>query len=336
MRIRLLRHLTAGFVIGMSLITIPPSGSYAGDNSFPERSITNGSVKLILLLPDKASGYYRGTRFDWSGIIRRAEYKGHNFFGAWRDHHDPNNHDDVMGPAEEFGVLGYAQAKSGGKFLKIGVGELAKEVDKSYEFWHTYRILKPGEWNITCGKDWIEFQQDLRTADGWAYHYMKRIELARDQPSFTIKHALKNTGGKRIETDQYCHNFTLIDDEPIGPAYRIRFSFGRDPPEEVAINKIAYLKGKEIGFHKEIGADQSVSTLLGGLAGRAEDNQATIVNSKTGAGLRFQGDRALIKYNFWATRKAACPEPFIAINLDPGQELEWTTRYTLFTTNAGR
>jgi len=50
----------------------------------------------------------------------------------------------------------------------------------------------------------------------------------------------------------------------------------------------------------------------------------------------LDGNRPLIKYNFWATRKAVCPEPFIAINLDPGQELEWTTRYTLFTTNAGR
>jgi hypothetical protein len=320
----------------MSLVMIPAIRSHVEDNRFPERSITNGSVKLTLLLPDQARGYYRGTRFDWSGIIRRAEYKGHNFFGAWRDHHDPNNHDDVMGPAEEFGVLGYAQAKPGRKFLKIGVGELEKEADKNYEFWHTYRIRKPGEWKVTSGTDWIELQQDLRTDVDWAYHYVKRIELAPDQPSFTIKHVLKNTGTKRIETDQYCHNFTLIDDEPIGPAYRVDFSFGGDSSKEVPFGRIAYLKGKELGFHKEIGTDQSVATALGGLAGSVEDNQATILNTKTGAGLRFQGDRPLIKYSFWATRKAACPEPFIAINLDPGQELRWNTRYTLFVTSASR
>jgi hypothetical protein len=52
--------------------------------------------------------------------------------------------------------------------------------------------------------------------------------------------------------------------------------------------------------------------------------------------LRFQGDRPLIKYSFWATRKAACPEPFMAINLDPGQQLKWNTQYTLFTTSGNR
>jgi len=32
----------------------------------------------------------------------------------------------------------------------------------------------------------------------------------------------------------------------------------------------------------------------------------------------LDGNRPLIKYNFWATRKAVCPEPFIAINFKFG------------------
>src|SRR5262249_10929240 len=92
-----LRHVSAWSFNVFFLATMSPGRLGADDNGFPERSIANGVCKLTLLLPDAKQGYYRGTRFDWSGIIRRAEYNGHTFFGAWRDHHDPNNHDDVMG-----------------------------------------------------------------------------------------------------------------------------------------------------------------------------------------------------------------------------------------------
>ena len=35
----------------------------------PQVEITNGLIKARLYLPDANNGYYRATRFDWSGII---------------------------------------------------------------------------------------------------------------------------------------------------------------------------------------------------------------------------------------------------------------------------
>ncbi len=49
----------------------------------PEAGISNGSIDAKLYLPDADRGYYRGTRFDWSGVIPSLRYKGHEYFGQW-------------------------------------------------------------------------------------------------------------------------------------------------------------------------------------------------------------------------------------------------------------
>jgi len=54
---------------------------------WPIAKITNGLVTLTLYLPDAQRGYYRGTRFDWSGLIAQAEYEGHTFFSEWQTPH---------------------------------------------------------------------------------------------------------------------------------------------------------------------------------------------------------------------------------------------------------
>src|SRR5690625_8028790 len=48
---------------------------------FPKAIISNGLIEATLYLPDKQTGYYRATRFDWSGVIGSLEYNGHSYFG---------------------------------------------------------------------------------------------------------------------------------------------------------------------------------------------------------------------------------------------------------------
>ena len=48
-------------------------------DEFPMLELSNSELKMALYLPGAEDGYYRGTRFDWSGIIARAEYKGIRF-----------------------------------------------------------------------------------------------------------------------------------------------------------------------------------------------------------------------------------------------------------------
>src|ERR1051326_4551853 len=61
----------------------------------PEATISNGVIKAKLYLPDVKEGFYRGTRFDWSGVINSLEYAGHNFYGPWFTKSDPSVRDFV-------------------------------------------------------------------------------------------------------------------------------------------------------------------------------------------------------------------------------------------------
>ena len=37
----------------------------------------------------RGEGFYRATRFDWSGMIETVEYGGHKFYGRWFQGTDP-------------------------------------------------------------------------------------------------------------------------------------------------------------------------------------------------------------------------------------------------------
>src|ERR1700739_467707 len=106
----------------------------------PEAEISNNPLHAKLYLPDAQNGYYRGTRFDWSGVIASLEYSVHNYYGPWFNKTDPNVIDFIFkgpdiiagpcsaitGPVEEFSTdekaLGYDEARPGGAFIKIGYG----------------------------------------------------------------------------------------------------------------------------------------------------------------------------------------------------------------------
>ena len=49
----------------------------------PSVQISNGAITATVYLPDAAAGFYRGTRFDWAGVIGRLEYRGHIFYAPW-------------------------------------------------------------------------------------------------------------------------------------------------------------------------------------------------------------------------------------------------------------
>ena len=108
---------------------------------YPMLELKNEQLRVVLYLPDAEAGFYRGVRFDWSGIIERVEYAGHRFYGLWRTPHDPAGNDYISGPAEEFGMdnpMGFAEAKEGEYFVKIGVGLLRKNEREKYFFLGRY------------------------------------------------------------------------------------------------------------------------------------------------------------------------------------------------------
>ncbi len=308
----------------------------ANAEDFPQAEISNGAIQMMLYLPDAERGYYRGTRFDWSGQIYSLRYKDHDYFGQWFERYDPKLHDAIMGPVEEFRTgdagLGYSEAKAGGTFIRIGVGVVRKPQERAYQAFRTYEIVNPGKWVTRPERDRITFIHELADDTGYRYEYRKTIRLTGSRPRMTIEHVLKNKGRKAIETAVYDHNFFVIDNQPAGPDFTVKFAFPLEAASKIA--PLAEVRGDQLAYLKELEPRQSVFTELKGFGPSAKDYDIRIENRKVNAGVRITGDKPLQKVVFWSIRKTLCPEPYIQMRVEPGREAKWKLTYDFYTGTA--
>ncbi len=300
----------------------------------PQVEISNGLVHANIYLPDAERGYYRGQRFDWSGVISKLEYAGNNYFGVWFPKYEPTLHDAITGPVEEFrsadGALGYGEAKPGEMFIKIGVGVLIKPDSEPYQFTRQYKIVSTGVWIARPDADQVEFIQELKGVNGYAYIYRKKVRLAKGKPELILEHSLKNTGKRAIVTEVYDHDFYVIDGQPTGPATSVRFAF---KPKAVSdLKEAAAIHGNDIVYLRELaeGGKDSVATYVEGYGGQAADNDIRVENSKAGAGVRETGDHPISKLYLWSVRTTVCPEAYIALNIPPKKTATWKIKYDFY------
>jgi hypothetical protein len=300
---------------------------------YPEARISNGILQVTLLLPDAQHGYYRGTRFDWSGAMSSLQFQGHEYFGKWFDRYDPKIHDAIMGPVEEFLTngtgLGYQDAKPGESFVKIGVGAIRKPDEPAFRQFATYEIAGNGKWTIRKTADSVEYTQELSDTRGYAYIYKKTVRLVPGKPEMALEHSLRNTGSKPISTSVYEHNFYMLDHQPAGPAYTVRFPFEIHPRAD--LGGLAEARGNDFTYLKELQEGQSVFTPMDGFGDSPHDYDIRVENRNAGIGVRQTSDRRLAKLVFWSIRTTVCPEAFIDLSAAPGQEVKWRINYGFYT-----
>jgi hypothetical protein len=315
----------------------------------PQVQITNGLVQAKLYLPDATNGFYRGTRFDWSGVISSLDYKSHSYFGQWFTKYDPavrdveydpaakgyaaGRHSASLGPVEEFvGVerlpLGYAEAAAGGTFIKIGVGVLRKPAEEGYSQYNNYEMADPGKWTVRSGPDHVEFVHDVRHGD-YGYLYRKTVRLAAGKPEMVLEHELRNTGRRLIETSVYNHNFFVIDQQPSGPDFSITFPFALQTTRPM--EGFAAVEGNHIRFLKVLENDDRASAAIEGFGDSASDYSFRVENRKTGAGVSVRGDKPLSRILFWTIASVFSPETFHHMRIEPGQQESWNLTYEFYT-----
>ena len=334
-------------VLGCSL-TVPFVAAQTYPGSYPQAELTNGVLRAKIYLPDAEKGFYRGTRFDWAGVMGSLEYKGHSYFGPFFEKFNPSVADVVIGDTIEAGInsaasglveefvsgpdgtaLGYTEAKPGDTFCKIGVGALRKIDNAPYSSYTNYPILTGGKRTSNSGPDWIEFTQHLDCGSGYGYTYTKTIRLLKNEPVMTIEHRLVNTGKKPIQTQVYDHNFLSIDHQPTGPAVTLGFAFAPKPNE--ALGALAEIRGNELVFSKDLKGSDTFYSEFKGFGKTAADYEIKVENHKTGAGVEIRGDRPVVNLGVWAVRTVVAPEAFIGINIPVGEEFAWKYTYRFYT-----
>jgi hypothetical protein len=350
-RIRIASRFVVNFSLPAALllpILFASTPSRAAE--YPQAEISNGPITAKIYLPNAKDGFYRSTRFDWSGAVYSLTYNGHNFYGAWFDSIDPSVINWVYrngkivsgpcsglwGPVDEFQTpLGFDEAKDGGTFIKIGVGVLRKK-GETYNRFVPYDVLNSGKWTVKTHKDRVEFQQVLSDpASGYAYLYRKVVRLTRGKPQLVIERSLRNTGKREIKSDTYDHNFMVIDKQPPGPDFTFQVPFqiqSNRPPNP----ELARIEGDRIVYQKQLSGHDQVAVFMQGFSDSPADSRITIADTKVGAGVHIGVDRPFEREMLWSIRTVLAVEPYVAIDVQPGAEFTWTNTYDYYTTPAGQ
>lgn len=333
--------ILASFLFGASLLASAETR---------DLQISNGVIEATIHPPDPVSGFYRGTRFDWSGVIGSLKFAGHNFYGPWFTKTDPSVKDyiyqgadivagpcsAVTGPAEEFSTnqegLGFSAASPGGTFLKIGVGVLRKPDDSTYSMFRLYDIVDHGKWTVQAGPDAVQFSQRVSDASsGYGYFYEKTVRLVPGKPQMVIEHRLTNTGKRPIETSVYDHNFLVLDKQTIGPDFRITLPFAIHAGKPIN-QELGTIDGKTIAYRKVLEGPDQLAVDIQGFGKTPADYNITIENKHVGAGMKITGDRPLASEELWSIRSILAMEPFIHMAIAPGSSFTWKYTYDYYTT----
>lgn len=294
--------------------------------NFPRERISNGIIEAEFFLPDTSGGFYKGARFDWSGVIPVLNYKGHTFFGRWFERYDPFIHDAIMGPVNDFAPIGYDGTNPGGRYVKIGIGTLLRPDDLPYSFSKKANLVNPGKWKIKSGTDQIMFSHTLMD-EPCSYVYTKTIKLLRGKPVMVMTHTLENKGLGTIETNVYNHNFFVIDNQPTGPDFTVEFPFKLSGTFRTGADRAGFSDNRVVFFKQLLPGESVHGGNIEGFGDTASDYNIVVSNKKTGAGVRITGDRPLSRLVFWASHKVLSPEPYTSIRIEAEEKFTWTITY---------
>jgi hypothetical protein len=306
----------------------------------------------------------------------------------------------MVGPAEQFGQIGYNDVEPGGLFVVPGIGALRRDAG-NYQHSRTFEIANGGKWDVKTARDSVEFVHTLAEPSiNVGYVYTKTIRLMSGQPRMVLSHVMKNTGTKPIVTTVYNHNFTTIGMEPTGPdvvitvPWQMTRSAGRrggaagpgaaraggpgapaagapavaapaaatptapappagrgrggppvDPYAVLAAGEtmgtqcgnpvmqtLASPQGNRLVYSKVLQGSECYQASFTGFSADVKDHEIRIENTKLGAGVLIKGDRPMTRFGYWSIRTVLAPEPYIELNIPPGQEFTWSYTYDYYTT----
>ena len=300
----------------------------------PSVEITNGLIRTKIYVIDAQKGFYRGQRFDRAGVVGSLTYGGQEFYGPWFDRvsssdmDNPNTpdglavgyHSAISGPVEEFAPSFFDEAGIGGTFLKIGVGRLIRPDRKDYNHARDYELVDPGKRSMIATASSIIFTQDV--AGG--YHYVKTLSLVAGKPQLRIEHVLTNTSTAPLISNVYDHNFVRLSPGNGDVTATFPFAITPDIMPNPALMRVS---GHSFSFVHPLKGDERAAFLISGFGTSPSDYDIDVKDTKTGAGVRVTGDDRLVRLYTWSIRTVMAVEPFVGIDLKPGETKRWSYSY---------
>lgn len=294
-------------------------------------TLCNDNLELVI---ETAGETYKGSRFDWNGLISQIYFKGVPLLGQEKKLFKRNPKIYGRGLHNEFGIrdcVGYDEVPAGGLFPKIGTGWLKS--DENPYFFYTQYPLEKVTFDIQK-KDatTIECKCTSGCKNGYDYHYTKKIVL--DDNGFTIFYKLENKGEKTISTTEYVHNFLLPGNSSVGAHLKLTFNWDFDSEKLGTFNN-----SKGCVLQKEnavtFTATPKEEFFLGGVWAAKKENTPqengkwTLEDSKNNICISETTSFVPDSSDVWGHNKAISPELFFRFSIASGEVVEWNRRFDI-------
>ena len=267
--------------------------------------------------PSAPAPYYRGTRFDRTGVVTDLVCGAHSYVSQWFRNYDPYMHDAVSGPSEEFLPVFLSPVET----LKIGVGVLRQD-EKPYDRFRLYDIKDKGSLSIETASDKASFRHSINGI----YDYRKTVRIS-ESGELQISHELCNELPHTLETYVYCHNFFILDGARTGRATSFEFPFRPAGSWRSDYDSVR-LSGNGIEFARDLGPNETV--FMGNLKpspGSGIFRSFVLSNLENGLEVCSEWDRDAEYAVFWSNSEVSCIEPYIPLKIATGETRSWTLTF---------
>jgi len=311
----------------------------SAEEPYPRVTIHSPRSQIDVLVADGQHGFYRGTRFDATSVVRSWQWQGHRLFLPWKDTHDPTQHDDITGPCEEFrGEPGYADAQPGGSFLKIGVGVCRKPQETTYRFWNRYEVIDRGKWSHRILREGnhrpygVEQTHEVTSPAGDGYRLTRTVKLteASGRARLTWQNCLTNRGQRPLTTQVYNHFFLNVDQSRVGPEMRLQLPANLGPPKTQ--DRFIQIVHQRNGWwipEKPLDRGSIYAQFPVPVRGPSP-YEFRWHHAPTRLELTVRGDQLVSRWDLWGVFRCWCPEPYIDISeLAVGADFRWQVELEL-------
>lgn len=267
---------------------------------------------------------YLRTRFEQTGQVCQVRLgEGDTFLGE-----DSRSADKTCGG---FGLINefmpsdqgtYEAAVSGSRgFLKIGVGVLQRISADAYSQKKDYPILIQPE--ITESSNDSSYTATLIQPDFHGYSYLLGKTVSIENHELKIRCRLRNTGEKKLSFCEYAHNFYRLGRNSEARDYRMKCSLTDMLPYEKVLRK-------DKGLLRLLPFTETSACEL--MDWKTEDPQnpfsIALINPSTGMQVAETIHAGRVRSSLWCLRDAFCPELIVALDAEPGTEIQWERIYT--------
>lgn len=272
------------------------------------------NAELTVDLLDPVADHARlGPRFCWGGFIWQVHDRQIGALLTGPEWPSPTPSPlNGQGLPESFRhstTTGEPLLWSEGKGLAPGAGALTRDATGAV------LVIAPSPWKIDAQPDRVVWRA-TQAAAGWSYELARAIELRGR--TLLSRSKLTNRGTGPLKLEWFAHPFfALQPDGKLRATLPTGTTLPDNPGYDLAHNELTLRRAF-------VGADDGCLVHLGLPAG--QPFVATMTHPHL-AGVRFATDFVPFKTVLWASGNTFSFEPFLALDLAPGESREWTLTY---------